>query len=288
MKKEKEEFVSCLRDETVIVRFIPRVKGFVTNPKHVFYGGMGDQSVKKYTVPISPITRTFVQVLNAEEEAYLEQVMNVKPGTLSIYNKEDNYWENYYVRLTKQDTRLLLKNPEDYIRYKVLLANTEYIASSLEEYKNRPKETHLFYLLTENAEVEDTNKDLSETQEAWKNYGKYENELDVLKYVVEVANGRRLSKTTKPNVIKSEVFKVINSNAKLFNDILSDAHLKANIVIVKAVEAGIINKKGDYYYHGTDALCANGEEPLMTNAAKYLDHPKNQTLRLSIEAKLEA
>lgn len=58
--------------------------------------------------------------------------MGLPYNALSIYKKEDNYWDNYQVRLGKGETPLNLSNPNDYINYKVLLANRDFIAPSLE------------------------------------------------------------------------------------------------------------------------------------------------------------
>jgi hypothetical protein len=49
--KETETPINCLRKEKVIVRYIPRERGNITNPKHVLYGGMAENAVRTYTVP---------------------------------------------------------------------------------------------------------------------------------------------------------------------------------------------------------------------------------------------
>ena len=62
----------------------------------------------------------------------------------------------------------------------------------------------------------------------------------------------------------------------------------ASMTYLKAVEAGIISKRGDYYYFREDGspVCGNNEDPTFTVAAKYLSLPQNQELKFSIEAKL--
>jgi hypothetical protein len=42
---------SCLRNERVIVKHVPKETGMVTNPKHILYGGLAENSYKGYTVP---------------------------------------------------------------------------------------------------------------------------------------------------------------------------------------------------------------------------------------------
>ena len=45
------EPICCLRNERVIVRFVPRQSGIITNPKHILYGGMAEGAIRKFTVP---------------------------------------------------------------------------------------------------------------------------------------------------------------------------------------------------------------------------------------------
>lgn len=133
---EDRPLVSCLRNEKVIVRHIPRVTALVQNPKHELYGGMAPGAIKRYTVP-RLTSGQFVNVLTDNEKAYLEEVMGLEPNAMSVYNRENNFWDDSNphgistVTLTKQDTYLDLAQPEQYIKYKILLANKNNIAPSL-------------------------------------------------------------------------------------------------------------------------------------------------------------
>ena len=79
----------------------------------------------------------FVNVLTDNEKAFLENIMGLEDNALSIYKKVDNFWDDSNengiskVRLLKQDNYLNLADPEDYIRYTILLANKDFIAPSL-------------------------------------------------------------------------------------------------------------------------------------------------------------
>ena len=73
----------------------------------------------------------FKNVLTNSEKNYLEYIMGLEPNALSVYKKVDNFWSTATegtinkVMLKKGDNRLDLSNPEDYIRYKILLANND-------------------------------------------------------------------------------------------------------------------------------------------------------------------
>ena len=132
MAKTKQNSVEFnpLRKERVIVRFIPRSNDNITDRKHVAYGGMMDGAVRGFTVPMLS-NGSYKNVLTDDEKTYLEDILGLEVNGLSVYNKKDNYWDNYLIRLTKQDTILDLSLPEDYIKYKVLLANKETVAPSM-------------------------------------------------------------------------------------------------------------------------------------------------------------
>lgn len=289
-KKELDGSIeSCLKNERVIVRHVNKQSGLVTNPRHVLYGGMADTAVRYFTVPILERSGTLKNVLTDNEKAYLEEAMGLEYNGLSIYNKENNFWENYQVRLTKSDNFLDLSIPDDYIKYKVLLANSDYIAPNIETLQDKPKATYQFVIIEEGAEDKVANDSISITQKCWKEFGKYEDDVDVMRMVVETVTGRVLSSSAKPESIKTKAGELIASDSKMFLKTITDPLLKTKILIKKGVESGIISKKGDYYYlsESNTPLCNNNEDPTLTVAARYLNTPKNQEMKFSIEAKLK-
>ena len=91
--EEVNEVVSCLRNERIIVRHVPRASGMVSNPKHVLYGGMAEGSKKTFTVP-RLTSGTFVNVLTKAEKAFLEDIMGLEYDALSVYKKVNNFWDD--------------------------------------------------------------------------------------------------------------------------------------------------------------------------------------------------
>lgn len=280
---------SCLRNERVIVRFVPKEGGMITNPKHILYGGMAEGAVRYFTVPVLQSTGAFKNVLTDAEKEYLEQVMGLEYNALSIYKKENNYWENFRVRLTKQDTYLNLSDPNDYIKYKVLLANTNFIADSLETLQDRPRATYQYVLIKEGESEKRESDNISTIMKCYKEYGKIENDADTLKCIVELLDKRPLAKGTKIEFLQGKANTLIQSNPGLFYSTITDPTLPVKVLIRRAVEEGVISRRGDQYYLKSDnsPLCGNNEEPTLNTAAKYLSLPKNQELKLSIEAKLK-
>ena len=293
-RKGTKQIINCLRNERVIVRHIPKLGGMVTNPKHILYGGMADNAVKTFTVPRLS-SGMYVNVLTDDEKACLEQIMNLEYNALSIYKKTDNFWDDSNdkgissVRLTKQDNYLNLSDPEDYIRYKILLANKNYIAPSLEALQDAPKASYQFVIISEGDETKNAKVNMSTTMKCYKEFGKIENNADTLRVVIETIDGRPLASNSKLEFLQTKANDLIQADSRLFLKVVTDPLLDTKVLIKRAIEAGIISKRGTYLYLREDntPLCENNEEPTLNIAAKYLTNPRHQELKFSLEAKLK-
>lgn len=280
--------ISCLRKETVTVRFVPKQTGLVTNPKHILYGGMAENAVRWFTLPRLQ-SGVYVNALTDNEKAFLEEIMGLEYNALSIYKKVDNFWDNLTVRLTKQDNYLDLSNPEDYIKYKILLANKDIIAPSLQEMQDRPKATYQFVIIQEGEETKNNKKEMSATMQSYMKFGEIQNDEDLLKLIIEIMDGRPVSKNTKLDFLQQKVNNLIQADSKLFLKVVNDPLLDTKVLIKKSIEGGLISNRGGMLYLMSDGtpLCDNGEEPTLSIAAKYLSAPKRQELKFSLEAKLK-
>lgn len=289
------EPVCCLRNEKVIVRFVPRPSSMVQNPKHVLYGGMAENAIRSFVVPRYSSTGMFVNVLTKNEKNYLEKAMGLEYNALSIYKKKDNFWDDSNnqgigrVVLHKQDNYLDLSIPEDYIKYKILLANKNYIASSLKELEERPKATYQFVIINEKAEAEQNLNKMDTIKRSYMEYGKIENDFNTLRTVVELTEGRPISNKTKLDFLQGKINEYIQRNPRKFLNIIQDELLPAKVLIRKCVDAGLIGKKNDAYYLRADnsPLCEMNEVSTLNNAAKYISSVKRQELKFSLEAKLK-
>ena len=283
-----EPIVNCLRNERVIVKHVPKETGIVRDPKHILYGGMAEGAVRWLTVP-RLTSGMYVNVLTNAEKACLEEVMGLEYNALSIYNKVDNFWDNYQVRLTKQDNLLNLADPDDYIKYKVLLANKDLIAPSLQDLEDHPKATYQFVIIHENEESQASKKKMNATMQAYMEFGKIQENTDILRTIIETIDGRPTSKNSKVEFLQEKVGKLIQADAKLFVRVVTDPLLSTKVLIKKAIEGGLISNRGGMLYLKADGtpLCGDNEEPTLNIAARFLNLPKNQDLKFSLEAKLK-
>lgn len=289
------EPVNCLRNERIIVRFVPRPSSMVQNPKHILYGGMAENAKRSFVVPRYNSTGMFVNVLTNNEKDFLEQAMGLEYNALSVYKKENNFWDDSNpmgigrVTLHKQDNYLDLSVPEDYIKYKILLANKDYIAPSLQALEDRPKATYQFVIINENSEAKMNLGKMDTIKRCYMEYGKIENDADTLRVVVELLEGRPISSKVKLDYLQGKVNEYIQSNPRRFITTVTDELLPTKVLIKKCVEAGLIGKKNDTYYLRKDGspLCEMNEESTLNNAARFLSSVKRQELKYSLEGELK-
>lgn len=280
--------ISCLRNERVLIRHIPKEGGMISNPKHILYGGMAENATRYFTVP-KLTSGMYVNVLTDSEKEFLEQVMGLEYNTLSIYKKVDNYWENNMVRLTKQDNILDLSDPDDYIKYKILIANKDFIAPSLEVLNDFPKATYQFVIIAEGEETKTAKDNMSVTMRCYKEFGKIENDINILRTIVETMDGRPTSPNVKLEFLQTKINGLIQADSKLFLKTVEDPYLPTKVLIKRSIEAGIISNRGNYLYLKSDnsPLCESNQEPTLSIAAQFLNNPKRQDIKLMLEAKLK-
>ena len=292
--KEEKPLINCLKNERVIIRHIPRESGMISNPKHILYGGMAETAVRTFVVP-KLSSGMFVNILTDNEKNYLEYIMGLEPNALSIYKKVDNFWDDSndvgisQVKLRKQDNYLNLADPEDYIRYKILLANKDFIAPSLKVLQDTPKATYQFVIIAEGEENKAAKNKMDATMQSYKEFGKIENDIDTLRVIIETIDGRPLAPNTKLEFLQTKINNLIQADSKLFLKVITDPYLSTKVLIKKSIEAGLIAKRGNFLYLRDDnsPLCEAGEEPTLSVAAKYLNSPKHQELKFTLEARLK-
>ena len=285
--------ISCLRNEKIKVSFIKRNNGMPDN--HVLSGGMAEGSKMTLVVP-KLNTGTFVNVLTDAEKSFLEEYMGLEYNALSIYKKpdEENFWNDANanginkVVLIKGDNYFDLSNPQDYIKYKILLANKNIICPSLTSLKETPKATYIFVIIAEGEESKQAKTNMNNTMLCYKEYGKIEENIDLLRMIVETIDGRPTAPSVKLEFLQNKCNTLIQNDPKKFLSVITDPLLSTKALIKLSIENGSIANRGNYLYLRSDntPLCEQNEEPTLNFAAKYLNAPKHQDILFALQAKL--
>lgn len=278
-----------LRNETVYLRFVPKVDSL---PKgHVLSGGKADGTFMYLCVPILRSTGGYKNVLTNEEKDALERALGLDDNALSVHKKENNYWDNYkvYIPDVKEGLKLNLADPEDYIKYKVLLANSDIVAPSVKERIEKPKATYQFEIVRASEETSLENARMDATMSSYREFGKIENDLDTMRVLVEILDGRPYSQTEKADFLKSRINLLIQADPKKFLHCITDPLLHTKVLIRRGVELGKIVKRSDYYYLAADSspLCENGQSSTLDIAAMYLNLPAHQDIKFILESEVE-
>lgn len=271
-----------LPNEIVIVKYIHRRRGMAANVEanHVIAGGMLDKAVRKFSAPLQR-NGSIKNVLSANEKEYLEAVTGLD---LSVYG---NFWVNFRVSLHKDDAnnRFDLSNPMDYISIKILetLSKEDIALTWADRNKNQ---TYQFAITREHEEMLESKVRYDSKKEAFKMYGKIEDDRDKLLGVLKLLTNKPISKDSSLGWIQTKVEEFIDTMPSQFVSVVNDKSFHTKLLINTAIDKGVIVKNSNKYstVDGLE-LCNPGELPTFDNAVAYLDNPKNQEIRDLIEAK---
>ena len=222
--------------------------------------------------------------------------MGLEEDALSIYKREHNFWDDSNpngiskVMLKKQDNYFDLSSPEEYIKYKILLANKDFVAPSLQALEDHPKATYQFVIIGENEETKSAKNAMSNTMKCYKEYGKVEEDIDTLRLIIETLDGRPIAASSKLEFLQTKINNLIQANPKTFLAVITDKMLPTKVLIKKSIAAGSIVKRGDFLYLRSDGkpLCEEGEDPTLNIAAKYINNPKHQSIKFALETELKS
>ena len=282
-----EDMVNPLRKERIYVRFIPRNDNGL--PKdHVMSGAKADGAYDEFVVPVLSNGR-YKNILTNNEKDYLEQALGLDNNALSIYKTENNYWDNYTVTIqnAKEGMYLDLSDPEDYIRYKVLLANQDLIAPSVQERIDRPKGTYRYELVRTTEETSLASAKVDARKASYKEFDKIDGDYDTMRVLVELMDGRPYGNNTAIEFFRNRIDSLIQKDPKAFLNAVTDQYLHAKVLLRRGTELGVVNKRGDYYFlKDNTPLCEPGENPTLSIASRYINLPANQDVKFLLEAEI--
>lgn len=285
------ELRNCLSNRTVIARFIPKRRSSVEDPNHELYGGMATNAKVYLTVP-QLRNGGYVDVLTKAEKDFLEDAMGLEHNALSVHRKDGNFWSDANptgigsVALIKGDTPFDLSKPLDYIRYKVVLANKDIVCPSMRDLQDRPKATYRFVIVDEAESAKGANLKVNLKAKAYMVFGRISNDTEKMRLVIETLDGKKMAPNTKAEYLQARVGELIESNTKMFIHVATDPDIDTKVMLRKAVEKGVVTNRGGYLYlkQGNVPLCGDGQEPTLSNAAAFINHPRNQEVKFAIEA----
>lgn len=246
---------------------------------------MYNSTKRTFTLPNSLRTGTLVQVLDdvelvktpqypdlVTERQFFEKQLN---RDLSIYNKKgENFWLDDNITrvvLTKDGEELNMEDPIDVVRFRILLANRETIATSLTTAKTKP--TYEFYV--EDEEVETSRElDIAEKEsKAFSYYNEYKVSGNKMRNFLKVSN-KGFSPGATDSWLAQEVFKSLKDDIDKFLSIVEDPLFDDKSFVYDAVRAGALVRKGRDSY----VLDDGSKTGSIYDTISYLNKPENSAL----------
>lgn len=283
---DEDELINCLRNEKITVKYILNEKTGITDRNHPFFGGLAQGAYINFVVPMLR-NGSLKNPLTKAEKKYLEYAMGLDDNALSVHKAEDNYWDNYQVRLSKDDYILDLSTPKGYIDYKVLLANTDTVAASMDELNNNPKETYRFVLVSDKEVYDTTSTKVKMKEACMEAYFKIRDDFDSLRCVIQTVTGRPVDAKTDINFLKNKCVEQIEVDPVRFAKVLTDKLLPYKVLLTRAVDAKLVTKRGTWHLYEGQVMSDGNDEPTFSVAARFLANPRNQEIKFSIEKKLK-
>lgn len=219
-------------------------------------------------------------------------------GDLSPYSKKWSkrkksdggycWWEvspDAKIRVGDQPIQFNLSKPMDYIKYKILLKNTDHIAANRDELKLKPTYLYVFEEANDTARTKASTVDRK--IQAYAKLTEFSTDLSRMIDLCSVL-GLKVSDASEKSFLIAALGQQIEDNVQKFLDAVIDEYYDEKILIGKFIKNRLINRKGSsYFLLNGDPMCERGEIPTLENACIFLQANENQEIRLTLEAKMK-
>lgn len=285
MEEIKKEEVNVLRNEKVIIRFIPKNDRY--GNKHLLKGGM-HRDGKQVLTPwrLNGVIREY----NTDGSLFLtEREINSLSAALgySIAYSNEKFWSspNLHLVLVNGDTVLDLRNPFDYIKLKIAYSYDLKIAKSWAE--RNTILTYKWAIIRDNEDVDESLNNLNINKKAYMLYGKYENNKQILLYLYHKLEFKHADPNIKLKTLQSWFDELIEKKTKLFVTYIEDPLIEEKTLIYRAIREGLLIKTtNDILRYGdvllTEDTALGGEDV----AAAYISKNINQNVKFELTAKI--
>jgi len=245
-----------LENRRVILKPIPRGGKMITDPSHTGYF-MWEGASKQFCLASNRHTNELVNPFKSEEEQrYFSGILD---QDLNVFKKKDNFWHNFYVKITK-DHKLMnqgieydLSSPMDNIRVRVLKQQNE-IAESWD--KRFDRTTYKFAFVTEDFEEEQSSKKMDQQATIWTFWGSIKASPKKMReflgaYLMEKKILKTVPQDATKEFLTTEINKIIENDADTMYKLIEDKDLELKYWIFRAMQVGAIVRKGIATYEVT-------------------------------------
>jgi len=274
-----------------IVKVLPIKRSSDWLPENADSAFMNTGAKVEYVVPRLQRSGQLIDPLadvTDEQKNSLAKQLGFKEGSdLNIMKDEkNNFWINRPVLIDKNGKHLNLSSPADYISYKILEVNLDYIAPSWEERYN--KGTYKFALVFEDEEAKLKNVKIDTKKEAYMMFGKIDGSVKKLSdflwiHYLTNKEGKRLPNNPTLDYLRGEVGRIIEERPGEFLTIVTDPLFDTKALIQKAINIGLIHRDGMTFKVFGEESSKNTLDGLIG----FLLDERNNNIRISLIGKIE-
>lgn len=278
MSEVKEnKLISPLVDKIIVVKPILRDSALFDKPI-----GMLKGTQMSIDLPIDPQRKSRINIFkNEEERIYLEERLSLPKGALSTFDRESKFWNGFIVILTEEELILNLANVTDFLKYRLLLANSDKIAPSWGERNDDGR--YRFALVEKGFEDVEINSKNEIKKKAYIAFGKIEDSVDKM---VDVLNVLGMKITNRSGIsqdgLKAAINRIIEDpnpeSVRMFVKVLGDKDFDYRVLLDKAIQVKALYRIGKNGYR-----LPKGEEPIADDTKEMIDWMKNPKNSLKVE-----
>lgn len=279
-----------LTEGTVIVKFIPDFKNGIDDKKHPLYGGLSSNA--SVAIPAPLLMRRIDKIFTKDELAFLADELNEEHLQANApfwreYRKDEFGMPMGVFPIFLKKEGMMLKKSEaiDYIKIKIL-QDSDIVAINPGEIKNKKSQYRFVLIEQDQLHNEDINS-ISVKKQAVKLHTKFENDEDVLRFILKSFN-KNVSYSSKLPFLQNETWKMAELDPARFTRLLSDELVETKILVDKAVRYKLLNRSNNLYYTATgDPVRLDGEANDYEGAAKFLASGAGQEMRIEFEVQIK-
>lgn len=269
---------------------------------------MYDNTRMIITVPINAQTGELVDPLTPEEREFFENKklsgLDFNPGDLSVYKKSNpktdsyNFWHLFEYRITKNDSvvgdntvldKLNLGKPMDYIKYKVLLANSGNGGLCAPDWESRFNQgTYRIAVVDAGYQEEEKASKLDKLGEAYtyiKKISKSHTKMYELLSIYWLENRNAIKPNTDSTVdwLKAEINKLVEKDIDKFLELIN-SNYEEKLLIHNGTLCGAISRVGAMFVLADGTPIGN----TLAEAIMYFKDERHNEEKLRLIAQIEA
>lgn len=273
--------MSVFENKKVFIKFLYKDKSLPK--KHPLYGGKHEKATLDISAP--HFEGKPIKIFNDDE---LKELELAAQEDLS-FRKDNDFWRSGITRFSipREGKDLDLTKWVDVIRYRIV---THDIYKDIIGNGNGYAPTCKWAIFTDEAKSEAV-KLTDKRFDNIKFYGKYEDNIEVLRYIYNKITGGRIAVSDVLTKVQSRIKELLETEPIKLSLVSKEENLSEKGLVFTGQMLGIVEKTNmGYMFNSVNGIkkLFKGDKGDMESAATFLADPTNQEIKFEIQGKIEA